>query len=691
MIGMPHASGRRGTYMKIKKWSMLAILVAFFSCMFFMEMPVKAEELLGKTYYIDARGGNDSASGLEPSSAWKTLEKVNETTFQPGDRILFKAGETWEGQLWPKGSGSEGKPIVIDRYGEGADPYIKGNVKAGAAVYLYNQEYWEINHLEITNTSDVKGDRQGICFENKDAGTLRHIYIKNCNIHDVTGVEITTGVGTSKCNGGIIGKISTKNPSTGEGAVKSKWEDILIDGNSVKDLGREGIYFYSYWSVRWNLDEPDAGEYYPSEKVVVSNNKVENIDGDGIVITCCDGAIVERNFVRAANSRPNGKYHAGVWMWSSDNCIFRYNEVCETKTTLDGMAFDFDNCTTGNIYEYNYSHDNEGGFILLCSSNKNSNNIVRYNLSVNDGCVKNSQVIMMYGTNTKDISFYNNTFVYGDTLFVRQAHKGSGDNASNISFKNNIIYKTSGNETLETLGCTYDYNNYYGVNAVASDQHAVIENPLFVGTGEKTEQFKIQDGSPCVDAGTVIPENGSKDYWGNELYNGLPDIGFEEHGKKEPNESDNLMAQAQLHSNFHDDEVGRLKDGVYRTTASSDLWTTWEQTIPAEGNSGIVTAKWDTAQHIEKITLYHYTDSVSAEPAEVLFRYTGSDGQEKNAEYVQGERTQVIASGGKSVYAVTYTFSNALEAQQLKIELKTPAQGGKCVGLTEIVIPLDKE
>lgn len=59
----------------------------------------------------------------------------------------------------------------------------------------------------------------------------------------MTGVEITTGVGSSKCNGGIVGKITTQNPSTGEGAVKSKWEDIIIDGNSVKDLGREGIYF----------------------------------------------------------------------------------------------------------------------------------------------------------------------------------------------------------------------------------------------------------------------------------------------------------------------------------------------------------------------------------------------------------------------------------------------------------------
>lgn len=48
----------------------------------------------------------------------------------------------------------------------------------GAAVYLYNQQYWEINHLEITNNATVKGDRQGICFENQDAGILKHIYVK---------------------------------------------------------------------------------------------------------------------------------------------------------------------------------------------------------------------------------------------------------------------------------------------------------------------------------------------------------------------------------------------------------------------------------------------------------------------------------------------------------------------------------
>lgn len=72
----------------------------------------------GTTYYIDSDGGNDENSGTSPEEAWSSLEKINETTFQPGDEILFEKGDVWAGQLSPKGSGEKGNPIVIASYGE---------------------------------------------------------------------------------------------------------------------------------------------------------------------------------------------------------------------------------------------------------------------------------------------------------------------------------------------------------------------------------------------------------------------------------------------------------------------------------------------------------------------------------------------------------------------------------------------
>jgi len=90
----------------------------------------------GCTYYVDAARGNDAASGLGKARAWRSLDRVNRTTFRPGDRILLRAGQRWRGQLWPKGSGSPGAPITVDSYGAGAKPGIDGAGLYGDAVRL---------------------------------------------------------------------------------------------------------------------------------------------------------------------------------------------------------------------------------------------------------------------------------------------------------------------------------------------------------------------------------------------------------------------------------------------------------------------------------------------------------------------------------------------------------------------------
>ena len=47
-------------------------------------------EALAATYYIDATNGNDSSNALSPSTPWKTIAKINASSFNPGDQILFK-------------------------------------------------------------------------------------------------------------------------------------------------------------------------------------------------------------------------------------------------------------------------------------------------------------------------------------------------------------------------------------------------------------------------------------------------------------------------------------------------------------------------------------------------------------------------------------------------------------------------
>ena len=73
------------------------------------------------TYYVDAEHGNDSNNGTSPTAAWKSINKLNQQKFLPGDAIFFRRGQIWREQLNLQSSGEVQRPITIDAYGEGSD------------------------------------------------------------------------------------------------------------------------------------------------------------------------------------------------------------------------------------------------------------------------------------------------------------------------------------------------------------------------------------------------------------------------------------------------------------------------------------------------------------------------------------------------------------------------------------------
>ncbi|HEX7898982.1 MAG TPA: hypothetical protein VF950_14560 [Planctomycetota bacterium] len=71
--------------------------------------------------------GNDANDGRSPARAWKTVAKVNATSFQPGDRILFARGGEWRECLKASSDGAPGKPVTYEAYGSGAKPKFWGS------------------------------------------------------------------------------------------------------------------------------------------------------------------------------------------------------------------------------------------------------------------------------------------------------------------------------------------------------------------------------------------------------------------------------------------------------------------------------------------------------------------------------------------------------------------------------------
>jgi parallel beta-helix repeat protein len=79
------------------------------------------------TYYVDCGASDDRGAGLSPSTAWRTIDKVNRSSLRAGDSILFKRGCIWREQLANSSSGSADSSITYGAYGSGLKPSIRGS------------------------------------------------------------------------------------------------------------------------------------------------------------------------------------------------------------------------------------------------------------------------------------------------------------------------------------------------------------------------------------------------------------------------------------------------------------------------------------------------------------------------------------------------------------------------------------
>jgi hypothetical protein len=357
------------------------------------------------SYYVDSHTGNDANPGTSSSKPWLTLSRINTGSFKAGDKILLHAGGVWSGQLAPPSSGVAGSPIVIDRYGSGQRPRLNGEGKVDDVIYLHNLDEIEVRNLEVTNKADMSSIRRGVDILLDNFGIARHIVVADLYIHDIRGTN------ERKDNGGIIFR-------TMGNRVPSRFDGLLIERNIVWRVDRSAIAAESYHAMR--------SHWFPSLHVVIRDNYVEDVGGDGIVPWATEGAIIEHNIARYCNSRA-GSFNAGIWPWSTDNSTFQLNEAAFTQTTKDGEGFDSDYNSKNTLFKYNYSHDNVGGFMLICTPVKrnqqenlgNSGTVIEHNISRNDH------------TRIFNLSGADHTTVEDNTIYV-----GPGDDVQVLLVSN---------------------------------------------------------------------------------------------------------------------------------------------------------------------------------------------------------------------------------------------------------------
>lgn len=375
-------------------------------------------------YYVSSLTGNDENSGLTPEAPFATLDKINQISLSPGDKVLLEKGSVFKGQyLHIKNCGDyEGDVIEIGAYGEGDDmPRIdadgngiwyqdygttldfSGHIYKGdvsSAILLYDTENILIHDIEITNYEEYttpqaysaphKLDRTGVAGVAKNRGTLRNITLSNLYIHDVSGNVYNKHMN----NGGIY--LTAFKPDNEEATGVARYDGVTVRDCFVQNVSRWGIavgYTYHHKEFASTELEEITFKKYGNENILMTNNYVKYAGGDAITPMYALRPLVEHNLADSCATEMNdriysqpekrmGKVAAAIWPWKCKDALFRYNEVYDTKLNQDGMAYDADS-GDGTVYEYNYSRQNEGGCIMFCMQQA-IHNTFKNNISYDD-------------------------------------------------------------------------------------------------------------------------------------------------------------------------------------------------------------------------------------------------------------------------------------------------------------------
>jgi hypothetical protein len=313
-----------------------------------------------RAYFIDCSSSNPGDGSL--AHPWNSLLLAQAHTFVAGDRIALKRGTVCHGSFSPQGSGTADHPIRLTAYGQGSRPRIVATTEDRQTLLLFNQEYWQIDSLDLSGSNTY-----GI-FVSGDQGTLHHIHLKNLFVHDVQD-----GALKNKDNGLVV---------VGPSSAQAVFSDVLVDGVVAAHTNQ------------WAGILVGGGPYdFPPEfpvnsHITVRNSSVQDVYGDGIILFRDSNGLIENSVAWETGMQPTQSVGTpnAIWTWTCTDCIVRDNEAYLTDSPgVDGGAFDIDWANTRNTVERNYAHDTQGYCIAVFAAiHVTSESVVRDNLCIDN-------------------------------------------------------------------------------------------------------------------------------------------------------------------------------------------------------------------------------------------------------------------------------------------------------------------
>ena len=463
------------------------------------------------TYFIDSVTGSDSNTGISESSAWKTMAKVNESKFNPGDQILLCRGKIWREPLIVPSSGASGNPIIIGAFGNGDNPTITTSLNKSRSIDWTldsnRANVWYASGFPsdvgsiLVNGNMVLAEKkfskdtvvsQGQFYFESSSGIVYLSSASNPAAYYSGGIECWYN-GSTASNGNIL-YLSGKNfvqinnleikYGGGHGIQITKCSDITIANNIISYVGGSylsGMTRYGNGIEIWGA----------ASNVTIQNNSVSQTFDEGLS-TQYDSAISLNNITFQDNSiekcgrgissssfgNPGASISGIYWRrnsitnsglgWATPeiaNCEGKGAQLNLTDTNATILNAYF----TDNVIRNTASGKDPmgqgvlvvgGSWVIARNWIENTNNgairiyanasgILTKNIVVNS----NRGQALFITENSGNLKIYNNTFIKTNSISPTIVElDGSGYPTSNIDFKNNILADLSGSSNQAMIG-----------------------------------------------------------------------------------------------------------------------------------------------------------------------------------------------------------------------------------------------
>jgi hypothetical protein len=434
-------------------------------------------------YYVDSTNGNDLNTGISEMNAWRTINKVNNVTFSPGDEILFKRGEIWREQLIPH-SGDVTGHIKYGAYGTGNKPLFLGSLTKN------NINDWNNEGGNIWSTSGLSKDVGNLIFNDEASVGVK---VRN-------EAELDTQGKFWYDEYNLLLKIySQVNPALYYSNIECALSMHIINADNMSYVSIENldIRYSGAHGIRGgnvhhiivrdcDLSYIGGGRF--SEKVRYGNGiEFWNSAHDTIVKGCKLWEIYDAALTTQGNGDLNKKYNQyfrNNIIWNSEYC-FEYWNRPETSSTND-IYFEYNTCVNaGKGWGHNQRWiETDAGW-------------------------HNGQHLAFFNTTATTSNFFirNNIFhVARNTLYA----VANVNNYEKLILNNNVLYQPSGimiyfcsdNNSCDQY--TMVQFESYQVKT-GQDKHSLAVNPIFID--EAKNDFHPAIGSPVCnlsDTGNFI-------------------------------------------------------------------------------------------------------------------------------------------------------------------------------------------